>query len=163
MAEQAEPAPGGIARGRLATKAPTGAIVVGYGSLVPLALGLIAILIGGIGTLTKADFSNGFIAYASLLLTFFAGARFGHALRVTGTSVAAALTIAPVIVALVALYLPDQIAAGILAVAYAAQGAWDVWSADRAALAAWYGRLRLRTTPIAVLLLASGVFVFGVD
>ena len=43
----------------------------------------------------------------------------------------------------------------------AAQGAWDVWSADRARLTAWYGRLRLRTAPIAVLILAVAVVLLA--
>ena len=140
---------------------PAGATGIAFAALVPLGLALIVVAIDGIGGLTAETAGTAFIAYAALLLTFFAGARFGHALRAAGVTVAAAATALPVIVALASLYLPDRIAAGILAVAYAGQGAWDVWSADRAQLAAWYGRLRLRTTPIAVLLLIAGVFVLG--
>ena len=45
--------------------------------------------------------------------------------------------------------------------AHAAQGLWDVWSADGIRLPAWYGGLRARTTPLTVMLLIAGFFAGG--
>lgn len=144
---------------RVKNTPPPGATAFAYGSLLPLAIGLVIIAAGGVGGFSADDAATGFLSYAALLLCFFAGARFGHALRVTGASVAATATALPVGIALLSLFLPDAVASGLLAVAFAGLGAWDVWSADRAQLTAWYGRLRFRTTPIAVLALIGGVFL----
>ena len=138
---------------RIAVSTPT----IAVGSVIPLALNLAAILLGGVGRLTESDAAIGFVGYAGLLLIFIAGARFGHGMRVNGAS-GVAVASAAAAAALSSLYLPAQIAAGVLAAALAGHGAWDVWSADRAQLPAWYGRLRLQTTLVAVPLLAVGVF-----
>jgi hypothetical protein len=140
---------------------PPAASVFAYGALLPMAVGVVLIASNGIGSLGRADVTTGFLAYAALLLAFHAGTRFGHALRVTGVTVAVIASGAPLVAAFVSLWLPDRLAAGLLALAFAAQGAWDVWSADRARLTAWYGRLRLRTAPVAVLLLVAAVVLLS--
>ncbi len=142
---------------------PRAAAAFAYASLAPMLLGLILIATNGIGGWTRSDITAGLLAYAALLLAFHAGTRFGHSLRVTGVTVAVTASGAPVLVAFVSLWLPDRPAAGLLALAFAAQGAWDVWSADRAQLTPWYGRLRLRTAPIAVLLLVAAVVLLSAE
>lgn len=144
-----------------AVAVPRMASVFAYASLAPLAIGLILIATDGVGGLDRADVAQGFLAYAALLLAFHAGTRFGHSLRASGVTVAVLASGAPVVVAFISLWLSEQLAAGLLALAFAAQGAWDVWSADRAQLTPWYGRLRLRTAPLAVLLLAAAVVLLA--
>ncbi|MHA1559367.1 MAG: hypothetical protein ACTSWI_01680 [Alphaproteobacteria bacterium] len=142
---------------RVAISTPARTSAIAFGSVIPLALNLAAIFWGGIGRFTESEAAIGFVGYAGLLLVFIAGARFGHSVRASrasGVIVAAAAMAA----ALASIYLPAQIAAGVLAAAHAGHGAWDVWSADRALLPAWYGRLRLQTTLVAVPLLVVGVF-----
>ena len=133
-------------------------MAIGLGALVPLALSLASILFGGVGGFTESEAATGFVAYAGLLLVFIAGVRFGRGLRVNGApgvTVAASALLA----AIASIFLPAQIAAGVLAAGHAGHGAWDVWSADRAQLPGWYGRLRFQTTLVAVPILVAGVFV----
>lgn len=142
------------------TSTPAGALAIAIGALVPLALSLTSIFFGGVGGFTESKASTGFVAYAGLLLVFVAGARFGRGLRANGAP-GVTVTASAILAALTSIFLPAQVAAGVLAVAHAGHGAWDVWSADRAQLPAWYGRLRFQTTLAAVPLLVAGVFVLG--
>ena len=139
--------------------APLPAAILAYGSLAPLAAALILILTDGLDVVDAADAVAGLVAYAALLLSFLAGARFGSALRVTGAPMAVLITAVPIAAAMASMLIPSKAAVALLAAGLAAQGAWDVWAAERARLPDWYGRLRLRTTPIAVLVLIVGFVV----
>ena len=137
------------------------AAIIAYGSLLPMALAVVLIPFNEPFGIAGADLSVGLIGYSSLLLAFLAGTRFGQTVRVTGVTITALATAIPVVVAVVTLFIPQTAAAGLLATAFAAQGAWDVWSADQSRLPRWYGRLRLQTTPIAVLILVGAVVALG--
>ncbi len=154
-------APGASSARQRSLVVPRTAAIFAYASLLPLAVGVALIATHGVGSMSAEDVSQGFLAYAALLLAFHAGTRFGHSLRASSVTVAVVATGAPVVVAFVSLWLADPLAAGVLALSFAAQGAWDVWSADRAQLTPWYGRLRLRTAPVAVLLLAAAVVLLA--
>ena len=85
-------------------------------------------------------------SYGALMLTFAAGAHWGFAPSVRTAAGAAAL----VVVAWMSPLLPSSGAFVLLAIALAAQGAWDAFAVHRGELPAWYGRLRTRMTFLAV-------------
>lgn len=84
--------------------------------------------------------------YGALMLTFAAGAHCGFAPSQRSVVGAAAL----VIIAWMAPLLPASGGFVLLALALAAQGAWDTFAAHAWTLPDWYGRLRIRVTFIAV-------------
>jgi hypothetical protein len=85
-------------------------------------------------------------SYGALMLTFNAGAHWGMAPSVRAAAGATAL----VIIGLMAPLLPSNAAFVLLAIALAAQGAWDAFAVHREELPGWFGRLRTRMTFLAV-------------
>ena len=80
--------------------------------------------------------------YGALILSFLGGIRWGRALRATDLDRALpvfALSVVPSLIGWFALLAPRPHVFAILAVAFAAQGAWDAY----AGLPAWFARLRL--------------------
>lgn len=102
-------------------------------------------------------------AYAALVLTFVAGVRMGFAMagreQAGGREVLPAL--APVLAALVALLLFPRGAFGLLAIAFAAQGAWDAFGVHAGMLPQWYGRLRMRMTFLKVAAMVAALVALG--
>lgn len=140
---------------------PLVAALVVIASLLPLAA-----LVGWVASGNEADggdAARALVAYAGVLLAFAAGARYGLAVRVTGLVVNAALVGFAPLIGFVAMLMAPQAALALLAVGLAASGAFDVWSAERSGVPAWYGRLRLLTTPVAVLLVVAGLILVGGD
>lgn len=84
--------------------------------------------------------------YGALMLAFAAGAHCGFAPSAHAAAGAAAL----VAIAWMAPLLPAGGGFVLLALALAAQGAWDAFAVHAEALPDWYGRLRARMTFIAV-------------
>jgi len=158
-----EPATDGARRGWLAflaAGAPPTAIALSYGSLLP-----IAALVVLVATATdRAPFVEALALYVTVLVTFLGGVRWGAAMRAdAGRSAGLAFTILAPAVAAMALFIPAAAAAGLLAATLAAQGAWDVWSGERGRLPFWYGRLRARTAPVAVVLMVVAVVLLAGD
>jgi len=93
---------------------------------------------------------------AALLLAFLAGVRFARGLA--GEPRLAILAAATALAGFGATLLPAGLALLVLAFLHAAQGMWDVWSADGVRLPAWYAGLRARTAPLAVAILVLAFF-----
>ena len=91
--------------------------------------------------------------YSALVLSFLGGARW--ALAVAGSYAQArrdiAISVVPALLGWVVLFLPPHIALVLLAVAFAAHGAWDAFSGQAGVLPAWFARLRSQLTAIAVI------------
>lgn len=139
--------------------APPAAAGLSYAALLPLAALLVPVAMAGT---EEPDTAIVFIGYGALLLSFLAGIRWGQAMRTdAGRTAGLAAAALPALAGWLALLAPPIAAAGILAAAFAAQGAWDVWSAEASRLPVWYGRLRLRTTPITVALLVAALLVLA--
>lgn len=100
-------------------------------------------------------------SYAALLIAFCAGARFGMtrmgAEHDTGRTLL--LTTIPVLAGWVALRFDQPWSFAILALAAAAQGAWDNFAAHRGDLPLWFGRYRVSITFAAVLAMIVGFLV----
>lgn len=98
--------------------------------------------------------------YAALALSFLGGIRFGLAVAAGGNDqrLALAATAVPVLVAWIAVVLGEPGSFAMLAVAFAAQGAWDSIAAHRGAAPAWFGRMRVPLTVFVVALMIAAFF-----
>lgn len=92
------------------------------------------------------------LSYSAVVLSFLGGARWASALHSAGPRGPRdlALSVLPAVVGWIAMVLPLPFAFAILAVAFAAQGAWDAFVADGSAFPVWYGQLRARLTTVVV-------------
>ncbi len=152
------PDPPGRASGRRVSRdagASARAAFVAYAALLPLALLLGLALASGIGPIDRAEATEAMLVYAAILVSYQAGVHSGRAMRTSGSSLRAVLTVIPPLIGWSALLLPNGPAAALLAVALAAEGALDVWAGQGGVFPVWHGRLRARTTPIAVALLVA--------
>lgn len=98
--------------------------------------------------------------YAALILSFLGGARFGIALAgdLQSQRVTLAASVVPCLVAWIAVWLSEPASFALLAVAFAAQGAWDSVSSHRGDAPAWYGRMRVVLTGMVVITMLVAFF-----
>jgi len=91
--------------------------------------------------------------YGALLLSFLGGIRFGLAVASDepGQRSALWLSVVPVIAGWAALWLAEPYSFALLAVTFAAHGAWDSFAAHSGAAPEWFGRMRVRLTALVVI------------
>jgi hypothetical protein len=91
--------------------------------------------------------------YAAVVLSFLGGTRWGLAVAGHGDDLRRdiAVSVAPPLLGWVALMLPPHYAFVLLAVAFAAQGAWDALAGQNGLLPHWFVRLRMQLTVVVVL------------
>ena len=99
------------------------------------------------------------LVYSAVVLSFLGGVRWGVQLTAEGVGKRPGelwLALPPALVGWIAVVMPVPLSFAILAVAFAALGAWDALAAHRNKLPEWYGRLRIVLTvgAVAMLLLA---------
>lgn len=92
------------------------------------------------------------LAYGAVILSFLGGARWGLALagRHGDAPVDFAAAMAPPLIGWVSVFIPVPYAFAILAVAFAAQGAWDTLAVHAGKAPGWYGDLRTILTVVVV-------------
>lgn len=139
--EKAEAAPDRV----LATR-------LGIAGLIPflvLALWLAAIPVDHVWREMTTRLLTG---YAAIVLSFLGGARW--ALAVAGNYSEArrdiALSILPAMLGWAVMFIPPHLAFVLLAVGFAAHGAWDALSGQAGVLPAWFVRLRTQLTAVVV-------------
>ena len=95
--------------------------------------------------------------YAALVASFLGGIRFGLAVAKDekGQRLALAATAVPLALAWIAVVLGEPGSFALLAVAFAAQGAWDSIAAHRGAAPAWFGRMRVPLTALVVAIMVA--------
>lgn len=126
---------------------------LGFAGLVPL--GVLTIWLAGIPVehVWRDMTIRLLIAYSAIVLAFLGGARWGIALGgnypQTGRDIA--LAVLPALLGWAVLFIPANYAFVLLAVAFAAQGAWDTLSGQTGAVPSWFARLRMQLTAIAVI------------
>ena len=88
--------------------------------------------------------------YSATILSFLGGTRFGEALMAGGEEqrLPLAASVVPALCAWVACSIGEPASFALLAVAFAAQGAWDSVSSHRGDMPGWYGRMRVVVTGI---------------
>lgn len=86
--------------------------------------------------------------YAAVVLSYLGGIRWGLALTEPGEDAANvfAISVLPALGGWAALFVPPPYSFVLLAVAFAAHGAWDTLSAQRGSMPDWFARLRMQLT-----------------
>ncbi|MEL7272371.1 MAG: DUF3429 domain-containing protein [Pseudomonadota bacterium] len=83
--------------------------------------------------------------YGAVILSFLGGTRWGMALRNQNRDDGATnfiLSVVPSLVGWFSLLLPAPYVFGVQALAFAGQGAWDVWAGQRGEVQMWFVKLR---------------------
>ncbi|MFN3547324.1 MAG: DUF3429 domain-containing protein [Mesorhizobium sp.] len=91
-------------------------------------------------------------SYCAIILSFLGGIRWGLGMvfRHGGSPRDLIASCVPPLVGWAALFAPVPYAFGLLAVAFAAQGAWDTFAVHGGVAPRWYGRLRTLLTGLVV-------------
>jgi hypothetical protein len=141
--------------GLIAGDAPTGAAVVFYLTILPFFLMAAIYAFPALAALVPQPETTrwAFLAYATLYVGVLAGVRIGATLRVNRRGHVPAIL--PPIVALACFYAPFRPAIAVMAMLVAAQAASDVWASQSGRLPDWYGQIRARTAPLAVIALVA--------
>jgi hypothetical protein len=86
--------------------------------------------------------------YAAVVLSYLGGIRWGIALSGSGEDAGRvfALSVLPAIGGWAALFIPAPYSFVLLAVAFAAHGAWDTLSAQQGTMPEWFAKLRMQLT-----------------
>jgi hypothetical protein len=86
--------------------------------------------------------------YAAVVLSYLGGIRWGIALTAPAEDAANvfALSVLPALGGWAALFIPPPYSFVLLAVAFAAHGAWDTLSAQQGSMPDWFARLRMQLT-----------------
>ncbi|MBO6900784.1 MAG: DUF3429 domain-containing protein [Rhizobiaceae bacterium] len=121
---------------------------LGYAGLVPaivLSLWLYGIPVDHLWRETTIALLTG---YAAVVLSFLGGIRWGYAMADTGDDTARllAISVVPALGGWAAFFIPPPYSFVILAVAFAAHGAWDSLSAQSGNMPGWFARLRMQLT-----------------
>ncbi|MFD0917217.1 DUF3429 domain-containing protein [Pseudahrensia aquimaris] len=99
--------------------------------------------------------------YGAVILSFLGGIRWGLAMRSqdpeTGRNVFV-LAVIPSLVGWFAIFLPVPYVYGILALGFAAQGAWDSFAAQNGVFGLWFAKLRMTITAIVVACMVIAFF-----
>jgi Protein of unknown function (DUF3429) len=142
---------------------PKTALGLGLAGLLPFAASAIAAWVPN-PWLAEANAVKLGIAYGGVILSFLGGVRWGAVLGPADAGRQArdfALSVAPALVALAALFLVPTVALALLVASFLLMALWDVLTVEAGFLPQWYGRLRTLLTTGAVLsLLALLVAVF---
>lgn len=153
--ETADAKPGGV---------PKIARILVYAGMVPFIGGFLISLFGAPANLTLEVAMLAFKAYAAVILSFLGGVHWGMALTVTDPSEqqrSLIISVVPAIIGVVAVLLSAGPAFAVLAIAFLAQGIFDVFVFRKLRKGGWYARLRLEVTAIVVVLLALSAWFAG--
>lgn len=129
------------------------ALRLGFAGLVPmlvLSLWLAGIPIDHVWRDTTIRLLTG---YCAVVLSFIGGARWALAVagNYAGTRRDIAISVLPALLGWTVMFIPPHLAFVLLAVAFAAHGAWDALSGQSGIMPAWFARLRTQLTAVAVI------------
>jgi len=131
---------------------------IGLATLLPLLAAALLVPFGAPAPFDPPTLIFAMTGYGAVLLSLLGGIRWGMAVRLSMSrrdSLLLATGLLPMLVGWVALLLPAGPALGLLAAAFAGQGAWDVWSIEAGRGPPWYGRLRMSFTILVTAILAA--------
>lgn len=130
---------------------------LGLAGAIPFVAGMVAYANGGLLGVSADLALRATLAYGAVILSFLGGIRWGIALGLAGEEKRDArlmLSVVPSLLGWVALLLPAFPALVLLAVAFAAQGAWDVGDVKDDGAPDWFATLRLMLTALVCSLLS---------
>ena len=100
-------------------------------------------------------------AYGISILSFLGGIRWGAALDSDKAGRIFLHSVCPALAAWATIFMTPIFALAILAMAFAAQGAWDVIAAQNGSLPSWFGPIRIKLTFLVVASLLVAMFAIG--
>ncbi len=130
---------------------PKAPLWLGLSGVLPFALGLIIFALGGIPAISADLALRSTVAYGAVILSFLGGVRWGLGLLLDNPEkrdARFALSVVPSLLGWVAVLMPAFPAMVLLALAFAAQGAWDVGDAEDDGAPHWFPHLRLLLTAL---------------
>jgi Protein of unknown function (DUF3429) len=134
---------------------------LGYAGFAPFALLAVWLLLISPGDAAWTGVLNALRAYAIAILSFVAGVRWGSALSADGTPRTLLISVIPCLIGWTTVFLSPVLALAILAMTFAAQGAWDVIATQNTDLPAWYGEIRMKITVLVVGALLAAIIAHG--
>ncbi|MEM6381445.1 MAG: DUF3429 domain-containing protein [Pseudomonadota bacterium] len=135
---------------------PRAPLWLGLSGALPFAGGVMTYASGGIGPVSAPFALQSTLAYGAVILSFLAGIRWGLGLLLADAArrdARLSVSVVPSLLGWVALLLPAFPGLVLLAMAFAAQGAWDAGDATRDGAPDWYPTLRILLTAIVCSLL----------
>lgn len=128
----------------------------GFAGVVPFGVGLALIYLGQTET-QRALGHDLFVYYGAVILSFLGGIRWGAALsRPSGKALG--LSVAPSLLALMALLLERELGLQVLAAGFAVVGLFDVLRRTESTWPQWFKQLRMRLTIAVVALHLLAIF-----
>lgn len=124
---------------------------LGLAGAIPFMAGLVIFASGGLWIISADLALRATLGYGAVILSFLGGIRWGMALSLSNHEKRDArlmLSVVPSLLGWVALLMPAFPALVLLAVAFAAQGAWDVGDAKDDGAPDWFSTLRLMLTAL---------------
>ena len=136
---------------------PKAPLWLGLTGAIPFVAGVIIFALGGLW-LVSADLAlRSTVVYGAVILSFLGGVRWGLGLLLSNPETRDArftLSVIPSLIGWIAVLLPAFPALVMLAVSFAAQGAWDVGDAEDDGAPPWFGHLRTMLTALVCSLLS---------
>ena len=133
---------------------PLSAAALGWAGVLPFLAGALAVVLRLAGS-TPGEL---LAAYGTAILSFMGGVQWGVAMRVDETGWRGyAISVLPALLGWAALLMPRPVGLAVLAAGFCALLAYDLWTARRGEVPAWYARLRVQLTVavVALLLIAT--------
>lgn len=130
---------------------------LGLAGVLPFAIGMVVYAAGGIWIVDQAFALRSTLGYGAVILSFLGGTRWGMGVLLANEDKRDArlsLSVLPSLLGWVALLLPAFPALVLLAVSFAAQGAWDVGDAADDGAPSWFAHLRTVLTALVCSLLS---------
>jgi hypothetical protein len=132
-----------------------------YAGLAPFAILATWLLWSSPGAAEWDGVMTALRGYAIAILSFVAGIRWGSAFASDKAPRTFLISVIPSLIAWMTVFLAPILALAILAMTFAAQGAWDAIAAQNGEVPAWYGELRMRITVLVVGALLVAIIAHG--
>lgn len=136
---------------------PKAPLWLGLSGVLPFAFGLIIFALGGVAAVSAELALRATVVYGAVILSFLGGVRWGIGLLLENPDKRDArlsLSVVPSLLGWVAALIPAFPALVLLALAFAAQGAWDVGDAQADGAPGWFPQLRMLLTALVCSLLS---------
>lgn len=130
---------------------------LGLAGVLPFAFGMVVYAAGGIWVIDQPLALRSTLGYGAVILSFLGGTRWGMGLLLANEErrdSRLSLAVVPSLLGWIALLLPAFPALVLLAVSFAAQGAWDVGDAADDGAPQWFAPLRTMLTALVCSLLS---------
>ena len=157
--------PGSARRASMAERNRRRAWLLSLAGFVPFAFLAVGLLVMDVSNPQRLIVVDTLKTYAAIILSFLGGIRWGASVRHPSenwTGPTFTLSVVPSLVGWAAIFLSAPLTFGVLALAFAAQGAWDAFSAQQGRFGLWFARLRTVLTLLVVGVLLVSLFATAI-